>query len=337
MFQTQAAARAPRKIAPLAAIPDTLTWDSEDTERRISVSKSLTGILLFVSGLLVAIPGSGQIGGTGSIRGVVSDPSGAVIPAASVVATNVATLVAANMPVHTQAAFRVKGLKPEWWDPFSGKRLAARAASGEGAAVALDLLPYESRVLVYSANAPAPAAASGAGTPVDLSSDWKVAFGNGRTAEMRELRSWTDTEETRFFSGQATYEKTVNLTESFVRSGGGIYLNFGAGKPAAQDRRGGAAIESPVREAAQVYVNGSPAGSVWKPPYEVDVTRLLRAGSNTIRVVVANLGINRLAGTTLPTYRLLNVRYGERFQEQDMQNVQPVPCGMLGPLTLTAR
>ena len=51
------------------------------------------GVLLVVSGMLLAIPGSGQIGGTGSIRGVVSDPSGAVVPAASVVATNVATQV----------------------------------------------------------------------------------------------------------------------------------------------------------------------------------------------------------------------------------------------------
>jgi hypothetical protein len=242
----------------------------------------------------------------------------------------------ANTPVHTQAAFRVNGLRAEWWDPFSGKRSAAG-----GAAVALDLLPYESRVLVYSANAlapaPAPPASSDARAPVDLSSDWKVAFGNGRTAEMRELKSWTDDEETRFFSGLATYEKTVDLPEAFVNSGGEIYLNFGAGKPAAQDRRGGAAIESPVREAAQVYVNGSLAGSVWKPPYEVDVTRLLHAGANTIRVVVANLAINRLAGTSLPNYRLLNVLYGERFQEQDMKNVQPVPCGMLGPVTLTAR
>ena len=249
----------------------------------------------------------------------------------------------ANTPVHTQAAFRVQGLKPEWWDPFSGKRSAARTASGEGAAVALDLQPYESRVLVYSANALAPApgpegtAASTARAPLDLSSDWKVTFGNGRTAEMRELRSWTDTEETRFFSGQATYEKTVDLPEAWVRSGGEVYLNFGVGKPAAQDRRGGAAIESPVREAAQVYINGSLAGSVWKPPYEVDATGLLRAGANTIRVVVANLAINRLAGTTLPNYRLLNLRYGERFQEQDLQNVQPVPCGMLGPVRLMAR
>jgi hypothetical protein len=251
----------------------------------------------------------------------------------------------ANTPVHTQAAFRVKGLKPEWWDPFSGKRSAARTASGEGAAVALDLEPYESRVLVYSANAMAPApapaptatAASGARAPLNLSSDWKVAFGNGRTAEMRELRPWTDIEETRFFSGQATYEKTADVPEAWLRSGGEIYLNFGVGKPAAQNRRGGAAIESPVREAAQVYVNGGLAGSVWKPPYEVDVTGLLRAGGNTIRVVVANLGINRLAGTSLPNYRLLNVLYGERFQEQDLQNLQPVACGMLGPVTLTAR
>ena len=39
------------------------------------------------------MPGSGQIGGTGSIQGVVSDPSGAVIPGASVTATHVATQV----------------------------------------------------------------------------------------------------------------------------------------------------------------------------------------------------------------------------------------------------
>jgi hypothetical protein len=245
----------------------------------------------------------------------------------------------ANTPIHTQAAFRVKGLKAEWWDPFNGKRSAARATSAGGAEVALDMLPYESRVLVFSANAMAqtPAPVPVVRAPLDLSSDWKVAFGNGHTAEMRELKSWTDTEETRFFSGQATYEKTFDLPEAWVRSAGAIYLNFGAGKPAAQNRRGGAAIESPVREAAQVYINGSLAGSVWKPPYEVDATRLLRAGSNTIRVVVANLGINRLAGMSRPDYRLLNLRYGERFQEQDWQNVQPVPCGMLGPVTLASR
>ena len=60
-------------------------------------------------------------------------------------------------------------------------------------------------------------------------------------------------------------------------------------------RRSGAAsgmralLESPVREAAIVYINGQRAGSVWHPPYEIDITGLLHAGENTLRIVVANL------------------------------------------------
>jgi hypothetical protein len=49
---------------------------------------SLAGILCFA-----ALPLAGQIGSTGTIRGTVADPTGAVIPAASVVATNVSTRV----------------------------------------------------------------------------------------------------------------------------------------------------------------------------------------------------------------------------------------------------
>lgn len=57
------------------------------------MGKSVKGTLCLVAGMLLAIPAFGQIGGTGSVRGVVSDPSGAVVPAASVVATNVGTQV----------------------------------------------------------------------------------------------------------------------------------------------------------------------------------------------------------------------------------------------------
>jgi hypothetical protein len=42
---------------------------------------------------LFATPAAGQIGGTGAIRGTLTDPSGAVIPGASLVATNVGTQV----------------------------------------------------------------------------------------------------------------------------------------------------------------------------------------------------------------------------------------------------
>ncbi len=73
---------------------------------------------------------------------------------------------------------------------------------------------------------------------------------------------------------------------------------------------------------------------VWRPPYEVNVTGLLHAGENKIRIVVANLAINAMARGPLPDYKLLNSRYGERFQAQDLVNLQPLPSGLLGPIRL---
>jgi hypothetical protein len=95
-------------------------------------------------------------------------------------------------------------------------------------------------------------------------------------------------------------------------------------------------IESPVREAAVVYVNDKRVGAVWAPPYAVDVTAFLTPGENRLRVVVGNTAINHMAGRPLPSYRLLNLRYGERFTPQDMKDLQPLPSGILGPVRLVS-
>jgi hypothetical protein len=93
-------------------------------------------------------------------------------------------------------------------------------------------------------------------------------------------------------------------------------------------------LDPPVREAAEVYVDGKRAGVVWRPPYRVDVTGFLHAGSNHLRIVVANTAINELAGQSLPDYRLLWARYGTRFAPQGMNDLHPLPSGLLGPVTL---
>jgi hypothetical protein len=63
--------------------------------------------LVLVSGIVLTTkPVSAQIGGAGSIQGVVSDPSGAVVPNATVTATNVATGVATTRQT-TQAGYYV--------------------------------------------------------------------------------------------------------------------------------------------------------------------------------------------------------------------------------------
>jgi hypothetical protein len=246
-----------------------------------------------------------------------------------------------NHPVRGQAEFRIKGVDGAWWDPFTGT--AAKADGGNR--IDLDLAPYESRVVVFSKDRPAALRAPSGPPPpaIDISAGWKVTFaGSPQSVAMDRLVSWTGQDAWKYFSGQATYEKTVTLDAALANSGRAIRIDFGEGTPVtAQERRSGsgmrAMLESPVREAAVVTVNGKPAGSVWRPPYEVDVTGLLRAGENNIRVVVANLAINALANQPPPDTRPLVQKYGDRFQDQDMANLQPLPSGLLGPIRLIAK
>jgi hypothetical protein len=96
-------------------------------------------------------------------------------------------------------------------------------------------------------------------------------------------------------------------------------------------------IDGPVREAATVRVNGNLVGSVWHPPYELEITSLLHTGVNSLEITVGNLAINELAGNALPDNRLLDLRYTKRFEPQDMQGLEPVPSGLLGPVRLIFR
>jgi hypothetical protein len=120
-----------------------------------------------------------------------------------------------------------------------------------------------------------------------------------------------------------------------------VLLSFGEGTPVdpPQGRTQGyrALLEAPVREAAAIILNGQAAGSVWHPPYELDITSSLKPGLNTIRIVVGNLAVNAMSGEKQPDYRLLNLRYTERFTPQDMDQIKPLPSGILGPVTLVSR
>lgn len=254
---------------------------------------------------------------------------------------------ASNRTVEGEASVRVAGQQAEWWDPFSGAVTSApHRENGGRTQIGLNLAPYESRVLVFCKNcATAPnAQVEAAADPhsIDLASDWKVTFtGTGRSIQMAHLRSWTSEEEMRFYSGEAVYEKSVNVPQEFLAKSEKVFLDFGPGTPVEPNLSitpgMHALLESPVRESAVVFVNGKRAGAVWNPPYEVDVTRYLRPGANTLRIVVANLAINEMAGQPLPDYRLLNLRYGERFVSQDMQDVKPLAAGIVGTVRLIKR
>jgi hypothetical protein len=237
-----------------------------------------------------------------------------------------------NQPVKTQAKFRVEGMRAQQWNPFTGE-----AADAGGNAIAFDLAPYESRVVVFSKQSAAPNTTAAPARTAPIVPSWTLAFPGATAHALPALHSWTEEDGRRLYSGEATYETTVN-----VPAGHKWVLDFGEGTPVATpERRSGsgmrAMFDGPVREAAVVYVNGKRAGSVWCAPYELDITPLLKAGSNAVKVVVYNSALNHMAGSPLPDYKELTAKYGERFQAQDMQAVTPQPSGLLGKVAIMAR
>ena len=245
-----------------------------------------------------------------------------------------------NRSHHVQATFRDAAKHAEWWDPFTGGISSVKNPS----AVDLDLQPYESRLILFADDATKtdktqPAAHMVLKT-IDLTTNWNLTFSHtNRTVPMPKLHSWSDDPTLKYYSGQVVYEKSFALSSENVHSAGSAVLDFGEGRPIDEPNplpqySMKAYFEAPIRDAAEVYVNGERAGFVWHPPYTIDVTNFLRTGRNTVRMVVGNTAINSLAGHALPPYHLLNERYGERSTPQDMGNLQALPSGILGGLRL---
>lgn len=244
----------------------------------------------------------------------------------------------ANQTRHVNAHFRDAARRAEMWDAFSGEVTGLP----DPAKIDLDLEAYGSRLIYFSdaAKSAAPQPKPREIAKKDLSRDWKVTFGDtGLSREMDRLVSWSDDAQTKYYSGLATYQKTFDLPLDPAPQGTRFLLDFGAGARQPLPSPPGehnmwAYLDAPIRDAAEVYVNGSLAGVVWHPPYRIEVTAQLRAGANELRIVVGNTAINGMAGHPLPDYRLLWAQYGKRFEPQDMQNLHPLPSGLLGPVTL---
>ncbi len=237
-----------------------------------------------------------------------------------------------NQAVTLPLSFGAQTAKAQWWEPRTGEAHAFKPGTN------VTLAPYESRVFVFGAAASAPVTAEAKVAklaPVKLDSGWTVTF-NGidktKAAPVKAFTSWSDDTATQYYSGTASYKRTLTLTAAQI-AGGQTVLDFGEGEivPPGGPRAQGtsAALTPPVREAAEVYVNGKRAGSVWTAPFTVDLSGFVHAGANQIEVRVANTDVNLLAGRPNADYSALTAKYGERFQAQGMNNLKPLPSGML--------
>jgi hypothetical protein len=211
-----------------------------------------------------------------------------------------------NRPEKVTATFRVSGFAPELWNAVTGKTSPAPYRMvGDHTEVPLSLGGYDSTFVVF--RHPTTAMARDDRSPVQtpvltLAGPWTIAFQPGRGAPARitetALASWSDNRDpgVRYFSGAGTYTKSFTLSPP--PKGARLTLDLGD-----------------LHEIAEVSLNGRMLGTLWNPPYELDITGAVRPGTNVLQVKVVNLWVNRLIGdaqpgvtkkytfTTIPTYQ----------------------------------
>ena len=243
-----------------------------------------------------------------------------------------------NVQAFVKAHFRSGTKGAEWWEPVTGRRAAIPVGTATTSAeVVLSLPPYGSGFVVFGTPPFSPPDKHEArGEQHAMYDHMKFWIDGGKAPEGVTLpHSWAASDAARYYSGVAHYEFEAAGPASADDAAGGAWVQLGLSTPAPETNpaKNGmrAWLDAPVRDVAVVYVNGVRAGAAWCLPYAVNVASLLHAGTNTIRIDVANTAMNETAGRPLPDYRLLNLRYGMRFEPQDMDRVAPPPSGLLTP------
>jgi len=255
--------------------------------------------------------------------------------------------------VEADCLFRVKGQKPQLWDPTDGSIKPAffcNMADGQ-TSVKLQLPPGGSIFVVFGEiavpdgfdNTPFQCFQNGtyvfAGSddqtrhvkvdslpaPRPIAGQWTVNFdpewGAPAEVELPKLISWTEhqNEGIRYYSGAGFYSKTIDVPADWLTAGRKVHLDLGD-----------------VRDVAEVFVNGKSAGILWKFPYRADITSLVKPGSNQLKIEVMNLWINRLVGDKLLPPEKKFTRTNITSYRNRTSSVPSViqPAGLLGPVQL---
>lgn len=228
-----------------------------------------------------------------------------------------------DRPVEAELSFRLAGKAPEIWRADTGGATpAGYAIDGGRTRVPLALAPSDAVFVVFrqparAASRPAPVRTTT--TLARIDGPWTLRFAPGLDAPVSitldRLGSWTEQPDpgVRYFSGAATYEKTLSIPKAWLRPGGRVLLDLGE-----------------VREFATVTLNGKTLPVLWKPPFAVDVTDQIRPGENRLGLRVVNFWANRMIGDLQPGARKHTFAPIQPFEPASPLS----PSGLLGPVTL---
>ena len=121
--------------------------------------------------------------------------------------------------------------------------------------------------------------------PITLEGPWKLHFpaGWGTPEELAvdNLFDWINHEnyDIQHFSGTVKYSTALDVAADHIHADETIKLDLGD-----------------VQVIATVRLNGTDLGILWQPPFRVDVSNIIKAGTNQLEIEVTNLWANRLIG-----------------------------------------
>ncbi|TWU59255.1 hypothetical protein Poly51_20410 [Rubripirellula tenax] len=238
-----------------------------------------------------------------------------------------------------EATFRVTGKGPELWNPITGGVIEApnwKLTSDGRTQVQMTLAPLESLFVVFREPTTQKSRSTRYSTFKTLQTlnEWTIRFdpewGPQEPISVDSLQSWHENadEKIKYYSGSATYQTSFDLASMESR----IVLDLGE-----------------VGVIAKTSLNGKSMGSVWKPPFQVDVTEGAKTGTNLLEIEVTNLWVNRLIGDerfpshgnpwpkwlsdTIPTPA--DVARKTFVVHSHWKPTDPLlPSGLIGPVTL---
>lgn len=230
-----------------------------------------------------------------------------------------------DTPRQIEATFRVSGLKPMVWHPETGKTEEVSYEMKDGVTtVSLKLVERDAVFVVFSGKGESKVTIPTTQNTLlcEISTPWNVKFDTtwGGPAEVTfdKLASYTESENPglKYYSGTAIYTNKVVVSEENLQQGK-LVLDLGQ-----------------VACLAELKVNGTDAGILWKYPYRADVTGLLKAGENDIEVKVVNQWVNRIIGDKQPgnQHRYTYCSFDNFYNAGS----ELLPAGLLGPVKIIA-
>ncbi|WP_145854473.1 glycosyl hydrolase [Pedobacter suwonensis] len=152
---------------------------------------------------------------------------------------------------------------------------------------------------------------------LDISANWQVQFdpaygGPSQPVLFNQLSDWSKNPDSaiRYYSGTALYTKNFTYNGDTKNA----WIDLGA-----------------FSSMAEVKINGVTCGTLWTPPYYLDISKAVKKGENQISIEVVNTWANRLIGDSkLPEdKRITKTTAPFRLEGKPLN-----PAGLFGPVLI---